>query len=93
MEPDGMQPQVLSELADVTIRPLSIILERSWKLGKSFWSFTELVAFYDKRTSLVHEEKAVDVFCFVFDIVSLNTLTGKFIKYRLGKRTVTWAKN
>ncbi|KFV82583.1 hypothetical protein N308_13438, partial [Struthio camelus australis] len=34
MGPDGMHPQVLRELADIIARPLSIILERSWRTGE-----------------------------------------------------------
>ncbi|KFV79716.1 hypothetical protein N308_03870, partial [Struthio camelus australis] len=34
MGPDGMQPRVLRELADVIARPLSILLERSWRTGE-----------------------------------------------------------
>ncbi|GAB0207177.1 mitochondrial enolase superfamily member 1 [Grus japonensis] len=34
MGPDGMQPRGLRELADVIVRPLSIIFERSWRAGE-----------------------------------------------------------
>ncbi|PKU42647.1 rna-directed dna polymerase from mobile element jockey-like [Limosa lapponica baueri] len=34
MGPEGMQPQVLRELADVIVMLLSIIFERSWRTGE-----------------------------------------------------------
>jgi len=62
--------------------------------GKSF--LTNLVAFYDKTTSLLHEGRAVDVvyleFRKVFDAVCQNIFTRKLTKYRLGKRTVSWTE-
>ncbi|XP_055565143.1 uncharacterized protein LOC102055566 isoform X1 [Falco cherrug] len=34
MRPDGMHPQLLRELADVTAKPLFITTERSWRTGE-----------------------------------------------------------
>lgn len=35
MRPNGLHPQVLKELADVTVGPLSIIFKIPWWLGKA----------------------------------------------------------
>lgn len=34
MEPDGIYPKVQKELADVTVKLLSIICQRSWESGE-----------------------------------------------------------
>jgi len=34
MGADGMHPQVLRELADAIVEPLSVIFERSWRTGE-----------------------------------------------------------
>jgi len=33
MGPDGMHPCVLRELAEMTAEPLSIIFDRTWRIG------------------------------------------------------------
>ncbi|KFV73012.1 hypothetical protein N308_11270, partial [Struthio camelus australis] len=50
MGPDGMHPRVLRELADVIARPLSILLERSWRSGEvpEDWKKASLTPVFQK---------------------------------------------
>lgn len=45
----------------------------------------------------MHEGSAVDVVCLefskVFDTICHNVITGKLMKYRVGKRKVSWTEN
>ncbi|KFV78073.1 RNA-directed DNA polymerase from mobile element jockey, partial [Struthio camelus australis] len=50
MGPDGMHPRVLRQLADVIARPLSILLERSWRSGEvpEDWKKTNVTPVFKK---------------------------------------------
>ncbi|GAB0203202.1 hypothetical protein GRJ2_002785800 [Grus japonensis] len=50
MGPDGIHPRVLGELADVIVRPLSIIFQRSWESGEVpvDWKLANVVPIFKK---------------------------------------------
>ncbi|PKU38401.1 rna-directed dna polymerase from mobile element jockey- hypothetical protein [Limosa lapponica baueri] len=50
MDPDGMQPRVLQELAEVIAGPLSITFERSWRTGKVLedWRKAKVIPVFKK---------------------------------------------
>ncbi|PKU49487.1 rna-directed dna polymerase from mobile element jockey-like [Limosa lapponica baueri] len=162
MGPDGKHPRVLRELADVIVKPLSIIFEKSWRTGevpedwrkvnvtpvfkkgknkdpgnyrpispisipgkvmeqlildviskhlelekvigsgqhgftKGKSCLTNLIAFCDRMTGWLDEDRAVDVvyleFSKAFDTVSHNVLIGKLRNCGLDERTVRWIEN
>jgi len=49
--PDGIHPQVLSELRHELLEPLNILFESSYKLGKlpDEWKLGHVTAVYKKR--------------------------------------------
>ena len=48
--PDGIHARVLTELADITAGPLSIICERSWESGEvpADWKLANVIPIYKK---------------------------------------------
>ncbi|KFQ00942.1 RNA-directed DNA polymerase from mobile element jockey, partial [Leptosomus discolor] len=50
MGPDGLHPRVLKELADVLIKPLSIIYQKSWLTGEVpvDWRIANVTPIYKK---------------------------------------------
>lgn len=47
---DNIHPRVLRELADITVRPLSIIFEKSWRSGNvpEDWKKAIVIPIYKK---------------------------------------------
>ncbi|GAB0195585.1 hypothetical protein GRJ2_002023800 [Grus japonensis] len=90
MGPDGIHPRVLRELADVIVRPLSIIFQQSWESGEVpvDWKLANVVPIFKKGkklvTHLVDQGKPVDVifsdFSKAFNTVShrLEGVASKF---------------
>ncbi|KAJ7402700.1 hypothetical protein BTVI_83974 [Pitangus sulphuratus] len=50
MDPDGIHPRILKELADVIAKPLLMIFERSWKSGEvpADWELANVVPVFRK---------------------------------------------
>ncbi|KFO03653.1 RNA-directed DNA polymerase from mobile element jockey, partial [Balearica regulorum gibbericeps] len=50
MGPNGIHPRVLRQLADVIVRPLSIIFQRSWESGEVpvDWKLANVVPVFKK---------------------------------------------
>ncbi|KFV78523.1 hypothetical protein N308_05958, partial [Struthio camelus australis] len=78
MGPDGMHPRVLRELADVITRPLSIIMERSWRSGElpEDWKKANVTPVFKKGKK---EEPGN------YRPVSLTSIPGKVMKQLLLK--------
>ncbi|KFQ25918.1 hypothetical protein N332_01010, partial [Mesitornis unicolor] len=50
MEPDGIHPRILRELAEVLAKPLSIIYQQSWLTGEvpADWRLANMMPIYKK---------------------------------------------
>jgi len=81
MCPDGMQPQVLRELADVVVRPLSTISDQSWLLGEVSKDWKK-----GNATPIFKKGKQEDSgYCRLF---SLTLIIGKVILEHLSLDTI-----
>ena len=73
MEPDGLQPRVLGELAGETAKPLLAIYQRSWLTGEvpEDWRLADVTPIFKKG----HKEDPGN-----YRPVSLNSVLGKVME-------------